>query len=120
MAEGGDVTGRRSYTDTDDLADNQCFLCCKKHLKSKATKYCITCEEQYCSDCVGLHDLIPTLAGHSIVEKYLFDRKHFSERKIPPPIPTVRCVNHPSRLIDMYCKTHATVGCVTCIGEKHK
>lgn len=101
--------------------DKMDILCCvctnKNNTKTVATKYCLTCEDYYFIQCVKLHEIVPALSLHVIVEKTDYEGRDDGTKQ--PPIPTERCAEHPARLVDMYCKPHDQVGCDTCMITKH-
>jgi hypothetical protein len=35
-------------------------------------------------------------------------------------VPTERCLKHPAKVVDMYCKTHDDVGCSVCFIPHYK
>ena len=118
MATGGDAPGKKEVNDYVDQVDFPCCICSKKKLRTEADKYCVSCGDYYCKDCVTLHDLIPHMEGHVLVGKSDF-KGVFSSDKLPS-VPTERCELHKLKIVDMMCKTHDQVGCATCMATLHK
>lgn len=57
---------------SEHLTDELEFLCCvckNDNRKTEAVKYCETCEDYYCGECVILHYRVPFLSAHDIVER---------------------------------------------------
>lgn len=119
METGGAVGGRKESLEkhSDDQVDFLCCVCTKKNKRTEAVKYCVTCEDYYCNECVQLHEVVPALSGHVLVGKSDFRGK--GTRKELPSVPTERCADHPAKIVDMYCETHDHVGCTSCMATKH-
>lgn len=120
MATGGDVPGRtgRLKEPPKSQVDFLCCVCSKKNRRTEATKYCVTCEDYYCEDCLNFHNLMPNIHHHVVVGRTEFKGK--GEGKGLPSIPTERCTFHPAKIVDVYCKTHDQVGCAVCMTSTHK
>ncbi|XP_045173870.2 uncharacterized protein LOC123535322 [Mercenaria mercenaria] len=97
--------------------ERRCSVCTKKNLANCAEKYCIECNDFYCNVCVTLHEEIPALSNHQLIEKKDFTTR--SGRLLLPSIPTERCRTHRTNTVDMYCIDHDTVGCHTCLSLGH-
>lgn len=118
MASAGAVAGKRPavYTHSEEGAELLCCVCYRKDIRREASNYCVTCEEYYCKTCVNIHDDVPVLSNHAILQGR--DFKGQGGGKLPS-IPTERCPDHGTKLIDMYCETHSEVGCTLCMEQKH-
>lgn len=119
MAESRDVSGRKPNRKNEsvDKCNFACCVCIKKNVKTEAVKYCSSCLDYFCENCVKMHDLLPALSGHVIVGKS--DIKGQNTRGNVPSIPTKRCLKHETKIVDMYCKTHDELGCTTCFALQH-
>lgn len=118
---GGEISGRKAGRHDQDSVDELDYLCCvcsKKHIRRQATKYCVNCQDYYCGECVQVHDVVPSLSEHVVVGESDFSRRASAGFKLPS-VPTERCNEHTTKLIDMYCKNHDEVGCATCMTLKH-
>lgn len=124
MAEDGNVPGRKTNVDEieKDSVD-ECYLACcecmKKNIKIEADYYCTVCLDYFCSECVKkTHGKESAGAGHVLFASEDFKKQNISQAKLPS-IPTKRCSDHATKIIDMYCKTHGEVGCSACFNLKH-
>ncbi|XP_066147479.1 RING finger protein 17 [Euwallacea fornicatus] len=89
-----------------DPSDQCCFSsCCKE-----ATIYCPSCEGIYCSNCCTMvHKSAKNLMAHQPVLRRL---QEFT-------LSLEQCIEHPSMLVEFYCKICKTAGCCYCFLSKH-
>ncbi|XP_053374415.1 E3 ubiquitin-protein ligase TRIM33-like [Mercenaria mercenaria] len=113
MATGGGETNRLS----DETFVLLCSLCKHKNKNTEAAKFCVDCQDYYCSTCVKFHEDIPALSRHKIL-----DIGHFQPgtSQMIQIVPTERCDRHSHKHVDMYCQNHDDVGCSTCMAVEHK
>lgn len=119
MAEGGGVRRRKrkAKDDSVDECKSPCCVCIKKNIKTVAGKYCSNCSDYFCEDCVKIHDILPSSYDHVIVDRA--ETKPTQKAAKLLQIPTKRCPNHRTKIVDMYCKTHNEVACTTCMALHH-
>lgn len=120
MATGdGQVLGKKNtaISSSDEYIDYRCCVCERKKVNRDAEHYCVSCQDYYCQKCVRIHDDVPSLSEHVILGKSHF--KSISGVRRLPSIPTERCLDHPTKIVDIYCETHKEVGCGTCMATKH-
>ncbi|XP_045184897.2 uncharacterized protein LOC123542914 [Mercenaria mercenaria] len=113
MASGG------YHVDTsDEIFDFTCSPCAEQNKNREAARYCVECQDYYCQSCTDMHKMFPAMRGH----KLLFKADYSSPSNQPslPPVPTERCNNHKTKLIDMYCLDHDEVCCTSCVAENHR
>ncbi|XP_053390123.1 uncharacterized protein LOC128553041 [Mercenaria mercenaria] len=121
MASGGSIN-----TDilSDETFDLLCTMCKRKGRNSEAQKYCVECQDYYCLICVNVHEDVPSLSGHKILDKRQFPSGSVKTRpgssKHLPVAPTERCDRHVHNYIDMYCQNHNDVACGTCMAIDHR
>lgn len=98
-----------------------CCFCAKKNLEIKASHYCINCQSYFCKTCVDIHEVVPSLADHSILEEKDFNREDPGHPQVSDilPFPLTRCSEHPGKIVDMYCRSHDKVECTACMAVKH-
>lgn len=95
--------------DSVDECNFPCSVCFQKNVKNEADKYCAICLDYFCVNCVAkTHGIGSALAGHDLL----------ATGKMPP-LPTKRCSEHGTKVIDMFCKTHEKVGCSICFILEH-
>ncbi|XP_053381075.1 uncharacterized protein LOC123561306 [Mercenaria mercenaria] len=121
MAFGGSINTNVLQDDTFDLL---CTMCEQKVRNREAEKYCVECGDYYCLSCAQVHDEVPSLKRHKILDKGKFPSRSITARsrsgKTQPMAPTERCDRHSHHYIDMYCQNHDDVGCDTCMAVDHR
>ncbi|XP_053373057.1 uncharacterized protein LOC128546501 [Mercenaria mercenaria] len=113
MATGGFSTDILS----DETFDLLCTVCKNKGKNTEAAKYCTDCADYYCLTCVKVHDDVPLLKGHKILDQ---GKAKTGTRKHLPVVPTERCDRHGHKPVDMYCQNHDNVGCAACMAVEHR
>ncbi|XP_060591332.1 endophilin-A1-like [Ruditapes philippinarum] len=120
MALGGSLNLDNLSDQTFDLL---CRICKRKGNNSEAEKYCLECQDYFCLKCVKVHEDVPSIMDHNILDKSQFpsdsakivgSRKTLSDKSIE------RCDKHSHNGIDMYCQIHDQVGCGTCMTLAHR
>ncbi|XP_053383613.1 uncharacterized protein LOC128549894 [Mercenaria mercenaria] len=105
---------------SDELFDFICSPCNKKDRNSEAAKYCVDCQEYLCGACVVHHSSFAVLAGHTLVGRSKFGNTSGADIKHLPSVPTERCTIHKTKLMDMYCADHDSIGCHVCFTINHR
>ncbi|XP_060556106.1 tripartite motif-containing protein 42-like [Ruditapes philippinarum] len=106
MAE---VDGRSTITDIDIV----CTPCFEGDIREQAVKYCPECLEFLCTGCTQHHGRLRISRSHKLVDKN--EAKQKSHVTV-----TAKCLYHPDRDIEMYCKEHDMVYCLKCIATDHR
>ncbi|XP_053396122.1 uncharacterized protein LOC128556152 [Mercenaria mercenaria] len=119
MATGGRLT-RSRINASDELIDYVCSPCTKKNKTSEAVKYCVECQEYLCTSCVENHNSFSALSGHSLLGRSQLGTSVGTGARNLPSVPTDRCKVHATKLVEMYCANHDTVGCSVCFNISHK
>jgi tripartite motif-containing protein 24 len=101
---------------SDERIDKICIMCQQKDNNSEAEKFCIDCQDYYCLKCVKVHEKVPYLSDHEILDK---DQFLSSWSAYIPMAPTEQCGIHKHKHVDMYCENHDVVGCSTCMTLDH-
>lgn len=112
MATGG------SEVMSDEILNIKCSICVKKGLSREAEKYCIECQDYYCSSCIDMHTLFPSMTGHKLLDKASF--RSLGLDSSLPSIPTQRCSLHPFKVTDMFCMDHDEIICTSCVALSHR
>ncbi|XP_053373058.1 uncharacterized protein LOC123532679 [Mercenaria mercenaria] len=102
---------------SDETFDLLCTVCKNKGKNTEAAKYCTDCADYYCTTCVKVHDDVPLLKGHKILDQ---GKAKTGTRKQLPVVPTERCDRHGHKPVDMYCQNHDNVGCAACMAVEHR
>jgi hypothetical protein len=115
MATGGEIN-----TDilSDEIFDVLCSMCKKnKGKNTEGEKFCVDCYDYFCTKCIKVHNQVPVLAGHKVLDK---SQVKSGTSKGLPRAPAERCDRHSHKHIDMYCQNHDHVGCTTCMTIDHR
>ncbi|XP_045196435.2 uncharacterized protein LOC123551513 [Mercenaria mercenaria] len=102
-----------------------CLPCKRNNNINIADKYCVECQEYFCKTCVRMHENFSILAQHTLLE--ITDGTETGREESQKltgstvlQVPTERCLKHPAKSIDMYCRTHDIVGCSVCFTPHYK
>ncbi|XP_060582342.1 uncharacterized protein LOC132738766 [Ruditapes philippinarum] len=102
---------------SNETIDKVCNICKRKDKISEAEKFCIDCQENHCLKCVKVHEDVPLLGNHEILDK---DQFQSCSSAYIPMSPTDQCERHTHKHVDMYCENHDVVGCSTCMAVDHR
>ncbi|XP_045169736.2 uncharacterized protein LOC123532378 [Mercenaria mercenaria] len=91
-----------------------CSACKEQDKNREAEKYCVDCQEYYCSECLKLHSTLPALKRHKLLDK---EDGHSGQLLM---VPTERCERHNFKTVDMFCQNHDMIGCGTCMAVDHR
>ncbi|XP_053383607.1 transcription intermediary factor 1-beta-like [Mercenaria mercenaria] len=115
------MAAKGSTTDaSDEFFDFVCSPCNKKDRNTEAVKYCADCQEYLCGACVIHHNSFAVLAGHTLVGRSKSGNTSGADIKHLPSVPTERCTIHKTKLMDMFCADHDSIGCHVCFTSNHK
>ncbi|XP_053388418.1 uncharacterized protein LOC128551543 [Mercenaria mercenaria] len=103
---------------SDEIFDFTCSPCAEQNKNREAVRYCVECQDYYCQSCTDMHKMFPAMRGHKLLNKADFNSS--SHQQNLPPVPTERCHNHKTKLMDMYCRDHDEVCCTSCVAENHR
>ncbi|XP_053387131.1 uncharacterized protein LOC128550958 [Mercenaria mercenaria] len=112
------ATGGLHVHTSDEIFDFTCSPCAEQNKNSEAVRYCVECQDYYCQSCADMHKMFPAMRGHKLLNKADFSSS--SHQQNLPQVPTERCHNHKTKLIDMYCRDHDEVCCTSCVAENHR
>ncbi|XP_060606538.1 uncharacterized protein LOC132758853 isoform X3 [Ruditapes philippinarum] len=114
MATGGEID-----TDilSDEIFDVLCSMCKNRGINTEGENFCIDCHDYFCINCVKVHNQVPVLASHKVLDK---SQVKLGTSKALPRAPAERCDRHSHKHIDMYCQNHDNVGCTTCMAIDHR
>jgi hypothetical protein len=103
---------------SDEVVNIKCCVCLEEKRTREAEKYCCECKDYYCSSCVEIHQKVPSMKGHKILQKS--DFKTLAHDGSLPSFPTRRCFLHIAEVVNMYCEDHDEVACASCIALSHR
>lgn len=106
-----------SILESDELVENPCCVCVRKGKITDADFYCMNRADYYCTACLDVHAMLPSTDGHKILGKGDFKSTFGSDLGKLPALPTQRCSNHSSKILDIYCEDHDEVICAMCVLE---
>ena len=94
---------------------------CKRRSRGevKARQFCIECDENLCSSCKDVHDILKPTQGHKVVpnnkeqnQATVFDQQLHTN--------TFYCDCHKGHLVEVYCQNHTLVVCLECRSTHHE
>ena len=103
-------------TASDAKKDILCAACCVQGDLKKAVKYCIDCNQPICQLCVDCHGRFKQLKDHKLVDCVNEDSLKLAEFLSS----CLFCPNHPDKNIELMCKDHAAMCCLTCATVNHR
>ena len=105
--------------ETGSDAEERGRLCdaCKSDGESRrAVKYCLDCNQAICQSCVDSHRRIKQIKDHKLVNTVDGDAMKVSQFLSN----CLTCPNHPSKTIELVCKQHDAMCCLTCATINHR
>lgn len=110
------------------ITDFKCTACKKEGINREAEKFCSDCCDGYCATCIKVHQDVPSMCAHKIINQAKLQSRSSQtlstspqqSSEIPPAALTEKCDEHSQHLIDKYCQTHDEVGCATCMEIDHR
>ena len=102
-------------TSSDAVKENFCVPCLDVGDHHQAVKFCIDCAHLVCQSCVDCHRRFRHMKGHKLVgirEEDLKLAQMMSRLLI--------CPFHPDKTIELVCKNHDMVCCLTCATVSHR
>ncbi|XP_053396819.1 uncharacterized protein LOC128556284 [Mercenaria mercenaria] len=103
---------------SDEIFNFKCSPCLANNRTREALKYCVECQGYCCKECTDIHNGLPGLKGHTLLDKSNYKSSRLTAGL--PAIPTERCSIHETKIVDMYCGNHDEVGCTTCMALNHR
>ncbi|KAL4225952.1 hypothetical protein ACF0H5_013940 [Mactra antiquata] len=104
---------------SEEAYDFVCTSCDRENKTREAVKYCIECRGYCCQTCTYLHNKFLSLMNHNFIDASRGGLIGSQPTRLPE-FPTERCSTHGGKVMDLYCKCHDSVGCVTCMATDHK
>ena len=98
----------------------ECGPCKRRNFgEVKAKQFCIECDENLCSSCKDVHDILKPTQGHKVVpnneeqnQATVFDQQLHTN--------TFYCDCHKGHLVEVYCQNHTVVVCLECRSTHHE
>ncbi|KAL4230372.1 hypothetical protein ACF0H5_010755 [Mactra antiquata] len=115
MAHGDQTQDKMSEVAFDFI----CTSCDRENKTFEAVKYCMECAGYCCQSCTDMHIRFPALKVHNFLDVSQGSQSGKQQARVPE-FPTERCNIHIGKVVDLYCKRHDSVGCVTCMATDHK
>ncbi|XP_062615207.1 E3 ubiquitin-protein ligase TRIM39-like [Saccostrea cucullata] len=97
------------------IDDIFCSSCNRKGKSTTGSKWCRTCRETLCVNCLDVHGSLKTTMKHSIL-----DLKEVKSRETKKIIFDSNCLSHELQPLTSFCETHDELICSLCAAEKHK
>ncbi|XP_061185727.1 tripartite motif-containing protein 2-like [Saccostrea echinata] len=97
------------------IDDVYCSPCNRKRRSTTGSKWCRTCRETLCINCLDVHGSLKTTMKHTIL-----DLQEVKSRETKKIIFDPNCMNHEHQPLTSFCEAHDELICSLCTGEKHK
>ena len=115
MATGG---GGSISLSSEPFYDFSCSNCASENKHSEGERYCVECDEIFCTSCLEFHNRMAKMRQHK-----LLDQNNMATRKPVRDLvqlPTAMCIAHAGQVNNMYCGQDDLVCCTVCIAEDHR
>lgn len=93
-----------------------CGACREGGVQRTGEKFCIDCCHFLCSTCVDCHSKFKFLKEHKIVENTSEDTTNLAKVMRS----CLLCPNHPHKTVEVVCKNHDVLCCITCVTVAHR
>ncbi|XP_060563879.1 uncharacterized protein LOC132723219 [Ruditapes philippinarum] len=98
--------------------DHCCEPCLTTGQRIEAHGFCVTCQEYFCSNCLGCHKKAKLSRNHYILSKDELDKSHTKQQSYNEC--TELCSAHKKEVIKFYCPSHKELGCNDCMTLGHR
>ena len=109
-------TKREIETGSDAEKETLCIPCKLDGDHKPAVKYCLDCNEPICQQCVDSHRRIKQIKNHKLVDHMTEDTLKLSKFLST----AIQCPKHIDKTIELECKDHAVMCCLTCATVDHR
>ena len=92
-----------------------CQPCARTNKSTTATKWCCTCNEALCDDCIGFHQSLRKTMKHR-----LLDMSEVKSRSMRELMADPTCFKHEDEPLQLYCEDHEDLVCQTCAATEHR
>ena len=101
---------------SDSLKEVKCAPCEEEGESKAAVKFCIDCNQSICQQCVSFHRRVKQIKDHKLV-----DQTNSSDLQCAQLLAqSLNCPNHQNKKIELMCKDHDVMCCLTCATVKHR
>ena len=119
-----EVTGRTTKDDDISFKPNRtnviyCDPCENEGDEQPAVGFCVDCQEYLCSSCFKFHRRPAVWRHHVLQDKESMPVSKTMKEQLNYEC-TEPCSEHPSKLLEYFCQTHAQLGCPLCITKHHR
>ena len=103
-------------TGSDSVKDSLCVPCLDVGDHRQAVKFCIDCAHLICHNCEDYHRRFKQMKEHKLVDISATEDLKLSQKLSNLLI----CPNHPDKTVELVCKNHDTLCCLTCATVSHR
>ena len=127
MATGGGGSRPISLS-SETFFDFPCSNCAKDNKLSEGERFCVECNETFCTSCLIFHNKIAAMRQHEMVDQLtrksqleaVTKTSEYLQDTQAVQLPTTECTVHAGQIINMYCGQDDGVCCTVCIAENHR
>ncbi|XP_048239479.1 E3 ubiquitin-protein ligase TRIM9-like isoform X2 [Haliotis rufescens] len=91
---------------------NICSVCKQQGKTTPALSWCSVCDDVFCDGCLKMHNMMPMLRDHEIVNASDATKRKSKHRFM--------CKTHKDKQIELFCKDCRMAICYTCCSIKHR
>ncbi|XP_048239480.1 tripartite motif-containing protein 2-like isoform X1 [Haliotis rufescens] len=91
---------------------NICSVCKQQGKTTPALSWCSVCDDAFCDGCLKMHNMMPMLRDHEIVNASDATKRKAKHRFM--------CKTHKDKQIELFCKDCRMAICHTCCSIKHR
>ena len=114
---------RRAVSDHGELQDcnaDSCSQCQFVKKTSGAIRYCLTCQELYCSSCSDTLHAFKVNINHTIIDTDNKKSGQLHTRALKMLKEFITCSVHPEAPVTLYCEDDKVLCCISCSVDSHK
>ncbi|XP_060593003.1 uncharacterized protein LOC132747600 [Ruditapes philippinarum] len=103
---------------SDELRDIYCEPCLDGGKQIEAEGFCVDCGEYLCGECYRIHTRFKAFKHHVLKDKGQMPLD--SLKSHAHDVCVERCGNHPTKIVEYFCRSCNMLGCSACITVSHR
>jgi regulator of sigma D len=103
---------------SDELRDIYCEPCLDGGKQIEAEGFCVDCGEYLCGECYKIHTRFKAFKHHVLKDKGQMPLDPQKSRA--QDVCVERCGNHPTKIVEYFCRSCDILGCSACITVSHR
>ena len=108
------------YAELQDCGSDCCGQCHDLKKTVDATKYCLACQEFYCSTCSDTLHAFRVNRNHAIIDTLSNNSERLHVQAVKMLKGFIMCSEHPKMPLLLYCQDDKMLCCTSCSIDRHK